>query len=334
MTAKNTILFILCAGLAFVSCHKSGGSSSGTTVYTAGEWGNTTYNVAAYWVNNRLVSLTDTMHVAFARAIYVSGNDVYVAGVVGPIGSGVSNVPVYWKNGQVHQLSTANFATFASAIVVANGNVYVAGEDYGYAVYWVNGQEARLSGAFFSSEAASIAVDGNDVYILGVDSLSNPCFWKNGVLTELTGAYAFASGIAVSGGDVYVAGDQLDTITGNRRAIAWKNGILDSFSDGSQDVLVNSIAIDGTDVYICGNAQGPAGYIPMVWRNGQVLPVQTGSSGTLYAWGVAVVNGVAYVGGNESAPGQVVAAYWSAGGVTELDKNPRHSSTVWGIFAR
>jgi hypothetical protein len=334
MTAKNIIIFLLCAGTLFGACHKSGGSSSGPTVYTAGEWGNTTYNVAAYWVNNRLVSLTDTMHVAFARSIFVSGNDVYVAGVVGPIGNGVSNVPVYWKNGQENPLSVANFATFASSIYVSNGNVYVSGEDYGYAVYWVNGKETRLSGAYFSSEAVSIAVDGSDVYVLGVDSLKNPCFWKNGQPTELKGVYITAVCLAVSGGDVYVAGQQFDTLTNNRRAILWKNGVADSLSDGSADVLVSSLTIDGSDIYVCGNTAGPTGYVSTVWKNGQLLPMQGGSSGPLYAWGVGVVNGAVYVGGNESAPGQIIAAYWSAGGVTELDKNLKHSSTVWGIFVR
>ena len=334
MTAKNTIICVLCAATALSACHKSGGSSSGPTIYTAGEWGNTTYNVAAYWVNNRLVSLTDTFHVAFARSIFVSGNDVYVAGVVGPIGNGVSNVPVYWKNGQEIPLSTANFATFASAICVSDGNVYVAGEDYGYAVYWVNGKETRLSGAYFSSEAACVAVDGSDVYVLGVDSFKNPCYWKNGQPTELKGVDVSASSLAVSGGDVYVAGQQFDILTNNRRAIVWKNGVADLLSDGSEDVLVSSIAIDGSDIYVCGNTAGSTGYVSTVWKNGQLLPVQGVSAGPLYAWGVAAVNGTVYVGGNESAPGQVIAAYWSAGGVTELDKNPKHSSTVWGIFVR
>ena len=70
--AENVLFLLFCAAAAFRSCHKSGGSASGPTVYTAGEWGNTQYNVAAYWVNNRLVSLTDTMHVSLARAVYVS----------------------------------------------------------------------------------------------------------------------------------------------------------------------------------------------------------------------------------------------------------------------
>jgi len=326
--------FLLCAVAVFCSCHKSGGGS-GPTVYTAGEWGNTQYNVAAYWVNNRLVSLTDTMHVSWARSVYVSGNDVYVSGVIGTTGSAYSNIPVYWKNGQAVQLDSGNFDAIANAIVVANGNVYVAGEDYGYAVYWVNGQETRLSGAFVSSGVSSMAVSGSDVYLLGIDTLRNPCYWKNGLLTVLPGTYAAASAIAVSGNDVYVGGQQLDTVTNNRKAILWKNGVLTALSDGSQDVVINSIAIDDTDVYICGNTTIPgSGYAASVWKNGQLLPLGTGSANLLYGWGVAAVNGVVYIGGNESAPGQTIAAYWSANGVVELDKNPAQSSTVWGIFVR
>ncbi len=335
MSPKNVLFFLFCAAAAFPSCHKSGGSSSGPTIYTAGEWGNTTYNVAAYWVNNRLVSLTDTLHVSFARAVYATGNDVYVAGTIGTIGNANSNIPVYWKNGQEVRLDSANFDAIANAIVVANGNVYVAGEDYGYAAFWINGQGSIVNGAFVSSAISSMAVSGTDVYLLGIDSLRNPCFWKNGQLTELQGANISASAIAVEGNDVYIAGQQIDTITNNWKAVLWKNGILTSLSDGSLDVLINSIAVDDTDVYISGNTQvAGSGYRASVWKNGQLLSLAAGSSDLLYGWGVAAVNGAVYVGGNVSAPGQVIAAYWSANGVVELDKNPAQSSTVWGIFVK
>jgi hypothetical protein len=335
MSPKNTILFLLYAASAFGSCHKSGGSSSSaTTVYTAGYWGNARYNVAAYWVNSRLVSLTDTMHFAWAKAICVSDSDVYVAGMIGAIANTYSNIPVYWKNGQAIQLGTSNVASIADAIVVANGNVYVAGDDDGYAVYWVNGQETRLNGAYLGSVANSLAISGSDVYVIGADTLLNPCFWKNGQRTELQGKYTSPSAIAVSGDDVYIAGQQIDTITGNRKAIVWKNGELNWLSDGSQDVQVNSISIDGTDLYVCGNTQGVTSFVATVWKDGQLLPIEAGFSTALYAWGVAAVNGAVYVGGNESSPGQTIAAYWSAGGVVELDKNAKQSSNVWGIFVK
>ena len=73
---------------------------------------------------------------------------------------------------------------------------------------------------------------------------------------------------------MYVAGQQLDTVTNNRKAILWKNGVLTSLSDGSQDVVINSIAIDDTDVYICGNTTlAGSGYAASVWKNGQLLPL-------------------------------------------------------------
>jgi hypothetical protein len=331
MLLRNSGLILLIALIMFNSCKKSGGNSSGPTVYAAGYWGNTRYSVAAYWVNGRLVSLTDTTQYAIAVAICASGNDVYAAGVVGALTNSSSNVATYWKNGQAVHLGTPGLSG-AEAIAVEGADVYVAGGDGG-PVYWQNGQEVILNGGLMPSYGISIAVSGGDVYVAGEDSLRNPCYWKNGQLIELPGMYSQAAAIAVSGNNVYVAGRQIDTTTGTWEAILWTNGVSSMLSTDTLGSGAGTLAIDGQDVYVGGNA----GNVSAVWKNGQPFPMPATPSHQLYAWSMGVVDGKVYVGGNalSLSPGLTVqAAYWSEDGLVILDKNPNQGSNVWGVFVK
>jgi hypothetical protein len=318
--------------LFFNSCKKSGGDSSGPTVYAAGYWGNTRYSVAAYWVNGRLVSLTDTTQYGIAVAICASGNDVYAAGTVGALANTSSNVATYWKNGQAVQLGAPGVSS-AQAIAVEGADVYVAGGDRGYPVYWQNGEEVILKGGRIPSDGISIAVSGGDVYVVGEDSLYNPCYWKNGQLIELPGLYCQAAAIAVSGNNVYVAGRQIDSTTSNWEAILWTNGVSSMLSTDTLGSDAGMLVIDGPDVYVGGNV----GHVSAVWKNGQPYPIPATPSYQVYAWSMGVVDGKVYVGGNALSLNPtltVQAAYWSEDGLVILDKNPAQGSNVWGIFVK
>src|ERR1700727_1550282 len=103
MGRLSLLLFVVLSVLA--ACKKSGPTAAtatvvDTTVYAAGYWGGVNYTVAAFWVNGKLFSLTDTTGFASALAIDVAGSDVYVAGVVKLPMDAVSVTPTYWKNGQ------------------------------------------------------------------------------------------------------------------------------------------------------------------------------------------------------------------------------------------
>jgi len=335
MPPKTILFWLLGLSLVLGACHKSSSAPSGPAVYAAGYWGNLRYNVAAYWANGRLISLTDTNHSADAYAITLDGNDVYVAGVFHDREDITTDKPVYWKNGQLTYLSTNYPGDAANAIAVVNGKVYVAGWDSGYHCYWVNGVRTRLKNAWAASELHSLAVQGNDVYIVGEDTLFHPCYLKNGVQTLLPGNYSIAQTIAISGTDIYIAGQTTDNTTGNRIAMLWKNGVPAPLSDGSTDVLVSSIVVDGGDVYVCGNIKLASSYGPIVYKNGQVLSSAAPASGTLYAWDIGIENGSVHVGGNQMVvPGQAVAATWSANGIVALDKDVSRASNVWGIYVK
>jgi hypothetical protein len=208
-------------------------SGSENDVYVTG-WEIRNRNIPEYWKNGNLVILPDdTTRPEGGTSIYVSGNDIYVAG---------SETAHYWKNGNNVILNTSVFST-TSSIIVSGNDVYVAGfvwnGTYSIAEYWKNGNPVILSQSPNSAQATSIFVAGNDVYVAGFENDGNQNvakYWKNGIPVNLTDGttQAYAASIFVFGNDVYVAGYEND---GPNESIAkyWKNGspvILPTSADG------------------------------------------------------------------------------------------------------
>jgi len=196
----------------------------------------------------------------FVSSLYVSGNDVYVAGGSRYWGYNA----MYWKNGIATNMSnaltyTANGKTCfpTTTSISASGNdVYVAGYQVtgsystgATAIYWKNGVPVYLTDSISgTSVARSIFVSGNDVYIAGyqnINGYARAIIWKNGVPTTLTtGAIASeANAVFVKENDVYVAGFQW-IINGHYIATYWKNGEVVKLTDGTiNNAIANSIYI-------------------------------------------------------------------------------------------
>ncbi len=202
---------------------------SGSDVYVAGY----TYsngNIATYWKNQVPVYVGAAG--STANSVYVSGNDVYIAGGSAS-GSQNRNAATLWKNGTPTILTNAGEAGYASSVFISGSDVYVSGYKYTIsgsgstaAVYWKNGSVTQLSAN--NAKANSIYVSGNNVYVAGtdmVDGVNVATFWKNGAATHLTGSTtaSYGGAVAVSGQDVYVAGDSMNA-TGFPVATIWKNG--------------------------------------------------------------------------------------------------------------
>jgi len=220
---------------------------------------------ACYWKNGNVTLLPDntrsgdpeerypiTSKSSLANSIFISGGDIYIAGGerVGRETSPSSGIDcisaVYWKNGNEVYLIKGGYgsslADEANSIFVAGQDVYACGALE--AQYWKNGTYFYLAGSGPSSglrtEANSICVSGSDVYVAGTQSDGEPVqgyfgtsyrdvakYWKNGIAVNLSDGTkeAYATSIAVSGNDVYVAGGEEKTAgTGDYVAKYWKNG--------------------------------------------------------------------------------------------------------------
>ena len=232
---KLLALSLIIAAILFVACKSKniiaeGKSSPQPDVYVAGyvemPWKeDRSTDIATVWKNGIAQYLTDgTAGYAEARSVFVSGEDVYVAGYEG-------NVAMLWKNGLAQNLTDGTLVARAYSVFVSGKDVYVAGYiDKPYTEFYET--------SIFT---------GMDTTILVCSA--HATVWKNGVaqnLTEGIAGYAEAHSIFVSGDDVYVAGYEGESI--NTVAMLWKNGVAQKLFDGG----ANSVFVLGNDVYVAG----------------------------------------------------------------------------------
>jgi hypothetical protein len=158
-----------------VAAYTNGMAVSGTDVYLCGYMftGYNDTNDAVYWKNGAMTYLAGGFT---AKAMAVSGNDVYIAG------TSIYNGDAYWKNGVLQLLGPD--PAIVSCILVSGSDVYVGGTTYGLnkAVYWKNGVEVELSGGYCVN---AMAVVGSDVYAAGNSNGGYAVYWKNGVADTL-----------------------------------------------------------------------------------------------------------------------------------------------------
>lgn len=79
------------------------------------------YNVSAtltakIWKNGVPTSLSDGTNHAYAKSLFINGNDVYVSGM--EVNSSGKLVAKYWKNGVKTNLTNGTYDAYSSAIVV------------------------------------------------------------------------------------------------------------------------------------------------------------------------------------------------------------------------
>jgi len=206
---------------------------SGSTVSPHG------FGYASYWKDGALTNVTDGTSESTTSGITVNGNDIYLSGST-PDANGFTQA-AYWKNGVATILAPTTYSSNgysgsllseAYSIFTQGADVYVTGfvepqKGPREACYWKNGVQTKLSDTTSNSEANAIYVQGTNTYIAGYTT-STPIgytvatYWKNGIQTKIDSAYnSTASGIAVNGNDIYIAGT---TLLGNG-ATYWKNGV-------------------------------------------------------------------------------------------------------------
>ncbi|BAU52003.1 IPT/TIG domain-containing protein [Mucilaginibacter gotjawali] len=166
-------------------------------VYVAGAQylGNSTILKATYWKNGSPIDLTDGIHSGSARAtaVYVSGADVYVAGLeeIRDITTGgiINEAPRLWKNGVSVPITTPANSIFntITSILVSGSDVYLGGQYNGAGAVWKNGAMINTAAYSVAEVVSSIFLYNNtDLYISGASSSSgNNCYWKNGNFVEM-----------------------------------------------------------------------------------------------------------------------------------------------------
>jgi hypothetical protein len=122
---------------------------SGSDVYAAG-WVGAAFceednaNRATLWKNGAVE--WQSLNKSDAYSVFVSGNDVYVAGCE----TYSTSEAVLWKNGTIQRLALGENYVYARSVFVHGGDVYVGGYKgtvANYARLWKNGISQQLTGA-------------------------------------------------------------------------------------------------------------------------------------------------------------------------------------------
>ena len=350
---KKTLYPVLVSVILFSlnGCKKTnttlpGGGTPAKDIYVAGfEESSTGILVPKYWKNGTVVTLSHGIYDAGASSIFVSGNDVYVAGseitsiqTVFPFST--TSTAKYWKNGTAVNLSSGTDDAYGNSVFVSGNDIYEAGAEQtstrpkypfinSVAKYWKNGTPVGLTDGRNYAVANSIFVLGNDVYVAGFefkDTLSVAKYWKNGVPVNLTYSTneAAAYSIFVSGSNVYVSGG---VYTGSSEAsspelaIYWKNGIATTFPNGADNSYAGSIFVSGNDVYVSG-AKYTNTAVPVLralyWKNGTEVDLTDGavksSGGSIFVIGTDVYSAGSIGDGSTG----IKAVYWKNGTAVNL----------------
>lgn len=165
-------------------------------VYVAG----TKYPQGVYWINGQGFTLPAD-GVTYIKAIYVSGNDVYVAGRVDIADK--QPIAQYWKNGSPVALTNGEREAYLYSIWVDGSDVYAAGNardarGVDHATYWKNGIPTVLDG----TEAYGITVVGGEVFVAGWESISNEMtlakYWRNDKVVAMPNTgYSFVGATSI-----------------------------------------------------------------------------------------------------------------------------------------
>jgi hypothetical protein len=327
-----------------------GTSVGSSNLYNSGNVTATTETVTGLPSNGetiyaRLYSLIDGAW-QYTNYTYVASTapNVYV---VGTAYNGTNYVAAYWENGVATVLPTPTGMTSANAsgIAVSGSDVYVVGTaTYGEtetvngdteAVYWLNGVATVLPNptGTIAAEAYAVTVSGSDVYIAGFAGINTTniaanttdiaAYWKNGVATTLPIPNgmpdAYARSIAISGSDVYIAGDAENDTVYASETVLWENGVATVLPNPTGVTLSggSAVAISGSDVYVVGPASNSTTYYALIWKNGVVttLPNPTGTTGA-GSFALAISGGDVYVAGSGFNNSYHVAALWENGVAT------------------
>jgi len=295
-------------------------------VYTAGYENNVnSYSVAKVWKNGVETALSSGVSTAqgWARAVYVSGADVYV---VGYEFNGVRYTAKLWKNGTSTSLTNGNYDSQAWAISVSGSDVYVAGYEKNIAgktvaKIWKNGVPTSLTDGTNDAQVYGIFISQTDTYAVGFETISGritATLWKNGVAATLPGAgiSTTAYSVYVSGGNVYVAGNEIIS-GGYSKVILWTNEVPAYLTNGFSSIAIPySVFVNGTDVYVAGFDQSTGTGLAkaMLWKNGAAISL---TDGLTYARAnsVYVYNSDVYVTGYELVWPNTISRTWKNGTV-------------------
>lgn len=241
---------------------------------------------ALLWKNGELQELmTPETTREEAKAVFVHGDDVYVAGSYIPASGNKTRVGVIWKNGEPVVVSDGRETTFFEDVFVSGEDVFAVGyENIGGGIvskYWKNGESVTLSSRETTTYANSIFVDGADVYIAGfADALSDRSLklWKNGQASNLLSSKPVVRGgtVVVENGHTYVCG--YEQVGSKYEPRLFKDGVMESLEDkNSGHTYALDLKVYNGNMLVLGRMESELAVESILWVNG--IPANIGNIG-------------------------------------------------------
>ncbi|WP_298903824.1 hypothetical protein [uncultured Psychroserpens sp.] len=290
---KKTIAWnMVCLTLLLASCSSDNSDDAemnnpeDSTVYVVGsnanesDTGDSELDRALLWVDEELTVLTNGQTNAEAFSVFVSGDDVYVAGYE-ELGNGIS-IAKYWKNGVSVNLSDGTRDAIAYDILVDGEDVYVVGEEdseipggRNIATYWVNGMPTLLTDGTEFAAARALALYEGEIHIVGKEG-SIAKYWVNGTSISLTDGTdsAFANDISIDQGEVYIALRENREINNDDIQVAsyWNNNQITVLENNTSFAGAFGILADNDNLYVSGSSQAVGdSLILRFWLNGEII---------------------------------------------------------------
>jgi len=278
-------------------------SEPSRTVYVVGD-PNTEGAKVQLWANEKLINVGDP--VGHAYSIALSGNDTYIAG-----SRHIAEAPTYWINSEAIDLPTEEYPMGSSqAVVQVGSDTYFVGKErigmihIPYPVYWKNGRLHRLPlvvGYGSDGTANSIAVSGSDIYIAGQGQQWK--YYPSPKKAELIGFVMY-----------------------------WKNGTPDTVTN---KLFFNSqsqcIAVSGNDVYIGGYQSNGTVNVARYWKNKVKVDLTDGTKDAAIN-SIQILGSDIYAAGFESNGTVHIAKYWKNGKEVDLTDGTKDSKATSIIF--
>jgi hypothetical protein len=256
--------------------------------------------IAKYWKNGTGYDLT-TYEIgdldSIPTSVYVANNILYIVGYKGGNNNSqptVPYLPVLWKDSKITFLPDGyinkpneGYPAIPKDLFIKDSNIYIVGDTYyDDGIFWKNGTSKILqkenNPAYSRMSLNSIFAYGTDLYIAGTEYWSQgksgggigggARYWKNEILNSLPSIstyYSNAKSIFVSNNNIYVAGYDVTTQQGLKKAVYWKNSKEVFLPVNGIESSANAIFVNAEDTYIIGYESKGAfeDYIVKFWKN-------------------------------------------------------------------
>lgn len=257
-----------------------------------------------YYQNNDHQNNENEEYYTTAESIFVSNNDVYVAGHEwiwdgqhGP------NRAKYWKNGKPIYLADQSYNSLAYDIFCTSNDVYVAYVEDNYLKCVKNDVDQNIYIHYASNQKVNFVVYNNDIYFTGIDYNQNVGkIWINNTDTKLKcddSCSVAPYSISISNGNIYVLG-QIWGKSSTGILAYWKNNVPVELTDGTTRIDDPSMVVDGDNIYICGSLYNKSDkkYEVVLIKNGILTTISQGNNDN-YASSIFIYNNDVYISGYE-----------------------------------